>query len=689
MKKILLLSILLVCTQFMHAQRTICGTVTDQSSGEVMIGVTVLLKGTPLGTVTDFDGKYCLEIPVDVKKDELEFSYVGFDSKSVKIEDSDALNVKMIESTTHLDEMFIVKYGYTKTTDATVTGDEIKAASAKNYDLGEMGTRGFSSIYSPPKATDLSAKSKPKKPSASMYPPPAPPPPPVAEPTSYSITSEKLMKKVSSMETKDIRGGSLGDAAILSDKIELGKEDMFMMSSDDFDDAPAESPQSNVRAGLLTAGEINDFGKWTMWQDMTEGELNMYQKEWNFFTNNRYTVQVSTQSGKPIVDAQVRLLTAKNTVYWSAKTDNTGKAELWLNMFEDSKEQTGDLRLEVTYDGKKETVKEPTLFQQGINFVTLKADCNIPQRADVLFVVDATSSMGDEINFLKAELQDVILQVQKQRTDLDIHLGSVFYRDKGDEYVTKKSEFSPRIEETVQFIQQNGAAGGGDYEEAVEEALNVAVNDMQWSDNAVVRLLFLVLDAPPHQTPEIKEKLQQITRKAAKKGIRIVPVTASGLNKSTEYLMRSLALATNGTYTFLTDHSGIGGSHIAPSTDDYDMEFLNDLLIRLIDQFTQTSECDENNALIEAAKAESISEEVLKILNYYPNPVASELTIELKADIAALFVTDLSGKILQRLEKLQPGKVLVDMSLYPSGIYFLRYTTIEGKEGSAKVMVVK
>ncbi|MGB0931824.1 MAG: hypothetical protein ACPGVB_13665, partial [Chitinophagales bacterium] len=242
---------------------------------------------------------------------------------------------------------------------------------------------------------------------------------------------------------------------------------------------------------------------------------------------------------------------------------------------------------------------------------------------------------------------------------MDINLGSVFYRDKGDKYLTKKSNFSTRIDETVQFIQSNRAAGGGDYEEAVEEALRVGIEDMKWSEDAVARLLFLVLDAPPHATVEVKKQLNELSQKAAAKGIRIVPIAASGINKSTEYLMRSLALATNGTYTFLTDHSGVGGSHIAPSTDDYDMEFLNDLLIRLIDQFTQTPDCGEDTQLAEAAKTEPISDEVLEILNFYPNPVVNELTIELKVVVKELFIADLSGKILQRLEKLQEGKVLV------------------------------
>ena len=70
------------------------------------------------------------------------------------------------------------------------------------------------------------------------------------------------------------------------------------------------------------------------------------------------------------------------------------------------------------------------------------------------------------------------------------------------------------------------------------------------------------------------ESLQNSIRAAAQKGIRIVPLSASGINKDTEFLMKFFGLATNGTYTFLTDHSGIGGKHLEPTTDEYKVEAL-------------------------------------------------------------------------------------------------------------------
>ena len=50
--------------------------------------------------------------------------------------------------------------------------------------------------------------------------------------------------------------------------------------------------------------------------------------------------------------------------------------------------------------------------------------------------------------------------------------------------------------------------------------------------------------------------------------------------------MRFLAMSTNGTYVFITDHSGIGNAHLTPTIGNYKVEFLNDLMVRLMQKYT-------------------------------------------------------------------------------------------------------
>lgn len=78
MKKTLLLWLfgLLLTTQVFAQNRTLSGTVKDATTGEALIGVNVTGKGTTIGTVTDIDGKYTLELPKDVTT--IVFSYIGY-----------------------------------------------------------------------------------------------------------------------------------------------------------------------------------------------------------------------------------------------------------------------------------------------------------------------------------------------------------------------------------------------------------------------------------------------------------------------------------------------------------------------------------------------------------------------------------------------------------------------------------
>ena len=202
-------------------------------------------------------------------------------------------------------------------------------------------------------------------------------------------------------------------------------------------------------------------------------------------------------------------------------------------------------------------------------------------------MVDATGSMGDEMEYLKVELVDIINQVKGKNASAIINTGAVFYRDEGDDYVTRKSDFSTDLKRTVDFIKNQRADGGGDYPEAVHTALNVTLKDLQWSSNATSRIAFLVLDAPPHYEPQIVSDIHKSVVLASLKGIKLIPVTASGIDKNTEFLMRYMAIATNGTYVFITNHSGIGNNHIEPSIGEYEIEYLNQLIVRLINKYLE------------------------------------------------------------------------------------------------------
>ena len=200
---------------------------------------------------------------------------------------------------------------------------------------------------------------------------------------------------------------------------------------------------------------------------------------------------------------------------------------------------------------------------------------------DLGFLVDATGSMGDEMAFLQSELKDIVRRVRAVEPDLDIRLSVVFYRDRGDLFLTKSLPFTRSADEAVSFISGTTADGGGDYPEDMNAGLE-AMMRQRWSRDAVPQMLFLLADAPPQQYAGQDYTYREAIQDGAANGIAIYPVAASGVDKPTEFLFRAMASMTGGKYVFLTDDSGVGESHEEPDITGYTVEKLNDLMVREI-----------------------------------------------------------------------------------------------------------
>lgn len=341
----------------------------------------------------------------------------------------------------------------------------------------------------------------------------------------------------------------------------------------------------NSQSGIITAGEWNDLKNWNYWNDLLNNkEFSKKPAYWNFYTNNRVSVEV-TNNQAPVINAKVELK-RNNNVVWSTYTDNLGNAELWISLFQKNTSITiNDYSLYINGEKINTSLK---LFTNGVNKVQLVSNTSgFSNRVELSFVVDATGSMGDEIEFLKDDLNDVITKVKLEDSSLDIYTSTVFYRDVQDEYLVKSSDFTSNLNATINFIKKQNAGGGGDYPEAVHDALKKCIDDLQWSTNAKTRIMFLILDAPPHYNPQVKSELHKYIKKASEKGIKVIPITASGIDKNTEFLMRFFSITTNGTYTFITNDSGVGNDHIEASVGEYQVEKLNDLMVRLIKKYTE------------------------------------------------------------------------------------------------------
>ena len=315
------------------------------------------------------------------------------------------------------------------------------------------------------------------------------------------------------------------------------------------------------------------------------GDMSAY---WGMYTPRRVAVRVADASGKRLPAVRV-VLEQKQRAVWSTLTDNQGEANLWIDPFH---AQAGTDHLVLVVDGVPQASAPkltPWNVQQEeaeVNFVILDKANPVEKRADIAFIVDATGSMGDEIDFLKKDLVNILDRVKGGQGEIGLRTGAVFYRDEEDDYITKFSPFTEDYRKTIQYIAMQRASGGGDLPEAVHTALEAGLQNLAWNASARARIAFLVLDAPAHQDHQgVIESLQASVREYAKQGIKLIPVFCSSPSKDCEFMCRFFAILTGGTYVFLTDDSGVGGDHIEPSVGDFQVEPLNDLLVRLIAKY--------------------------------------------------------------------------------------------------------
>ncbi|HVO27419.1 MAG TPA: vWA domain-containing protein [Candidatus Margulisiibacteriota bacterium] len=156
---------------------------------------------------------------------------------------------------------------------------------------------------------------------------------------------------------------------------------------------------------------------------------------------------------------------------------------------------------------------------------------------DIALVIDTTDSMQFVIDDVKAKLSQLVGAIQRMVPTSRI--GIVIYRDKGDDYVVKWTDLSFHTEKLQDFLSHVTADGGGDWEEAVKEALDAAVNELKWRKQAK-RIIILVGGSPPH--PWDVDAVHDIVRNFRKEGgyISTIDVTKKQHDEFDRQLWKSL-----------------------------------------------------------------------------------------------------------------------------------------------------
>lgn len=207
------------------------------------------------------------------------------------------------------------------------------------------------------------------------------------------------------------------------------------------------------------------------------------------------------------------------------------------------------------------------------------ATATIADGIDVAIVIDTTGSMGDEITFLRTEIAAIAARVGTTWPTASQRWAVVAYKDQGDSYVVKTAGFASDPAVIQSQLTSLSADGGGDYPEAPDQALAEAAK-LTWRSGNTARMVFWIADAPHH--PGAESTIADAVTTMRAKGVHVYPVAASGVDELAEHTMRSTAQLTSGRYLFLTDDSGVGGTHKEPSIPCYFVTKLDNAMVRMI-----------------------------------------------------------------------------------------------------------
>jgi len=334
--------------------------------------------------------------------------------------------------------------------------------------------------------------------------------------------------------------------------------------------------ESSATGGQMTAGTWDDNLNFDFYASYLNKTVDTQMAGLPLIDHTaRMVILVETADGQPVAGAQVVVTDPAGKAF----TTTTG-AEGRALYFPGWQGVAADASVTVTASVAGDLTSQAVVASAATVKLTLAQTARPAVPAlDLAFVVDTTGSMDDELSYLQTELDDIVSGIATQFPGISQRWGLVVYRDQGDAYVVRPFDFTSDLATFRQNLAAQSADGGGDEPEAVDQAL-AAANQLSWRAGAVARVQFWIADAPHHLGREAA--VVSALHGAVAKGVHIYPVAASGISDLGEFTMRTAAEVTGGRYLFLTDDSGIGGSHEEPHIPCYYVTTLESAMRRMV-----------------------------------------------------------------------------------------------------------
>ena len=469
-------------------------------------------------------------------------------------------------------------------------------------------------------------------------------------------------------------------------------------------------------ASGLKAGYADDNKQYNFFIQFLE----KYKKDVTNFpipVEERIFIRVKDSKGKSIPNAKVSVRDAKKKFLAEGRTYADGTFMFFPSEY-DKKNNTyhaiitaGQESRDITIprEGKREIDVNWDKEREGLTRIPL----------DLLFVMDTTGSMGEEIARLKSTIEIINMNLASMAAKPRIRFGMVLYRDQGDDYVTKVIPFTNNLEAFRAELDKVEAGGGGDGPEDLQSALKDSINNVKWDPNGI-RLAFVITDAPPHLDYKQQYTYVNAAQDARRQAIKIFTVGTGGLDISGEYVLRQVSQYTYARYIFLTygergeSEGGKEGSVSHHTGSNFQTDKLETIIIRFAREelaFLSDTPLEEGDDFFQAKKIpDEKKEETLsklfdmaipQLIDYSSfgietGTTASIVPLSPTEGILPLnaeyFTEQMSlalsrNKVLKMVERKDMQKILKELSLQNTGMMDEETAAKFGKMVGAKVLV--
>jgi len=332
----------------------------------------------------------------------------------------------------------------------------------------------------------------------------------------------------------------------------------------------------------LRAGDVDDNQRWDEYLAYHHANAALVPEAYRLDLTERYVVEVVDRDGRFLPNARLGFA-GNDKLLAEATTTSGGRTMFFPRTSPDAQGVTtfdvtvqhGTATKVVRFERKPHGSDTPWRIELDL------AKPAGPVTLELVFCLDTTGSMGDEIARVQSTLLEITKKIRGLAGQPTIRYGMVLYRDLADEYVARRFGFTTDAEAFDVALKSVSANGGGDTPEALNMGLFAAVDQMPWSENAL-RLVFLVADAPPHLDYADDVPFTKTIASAVARGVKVFPTAASGLDPQGTFCLRQIAQFTLARFLFIeygkdsAAGHGIGGGPVASNN-------LDDLVLRIVE----------------------------------------------------------------------------------------------------------